>query len=83
MKFYGTAEDLEKLIEASQNLHEIELVNAFNTGYECCNNTVMQLYNQADAAIEQNLINDIPAGQNLFITLLQKANKMKDTSTEN
>lgn len=83
MRFFGSQPELEALIDSAQNQYEAVLMDAFNAGYKYCQTMMSEMYTQADAAVEQKIINDIPAGQNPFITLLQKANKMKDTSLSN
>ncbi len=83
MRFLGSQPELEALIDSAQNQYEAILMDAFNAGYKYYQTMMSEMYAQADAAVEQKIINDIPAGQNPFITLLQKANKMKDTSLSN
>lgn len=78
MEFLGNEEDLKKLQNMDKNFIECILIDAFNEGFNACNKIVSEMYAQAKAAVEQNLINEVPAGQNLIIELLQKANKMKE-----
>ena len=78
MIFLGNEEDLARLQVMDKNFIESILMDAFNAGYTACNKAVTDMYNAAEAAVEQGLVNEVPAGQNFIIELIQKANKMKE-----
>jgi len=78
MIFLGNEEDLAHLQTMDKNFIEGILIDAFNAGYTACNKVVNDMYNAAEAAVEQELVDEVPAGQNFIIELLKKANKMKE-----
>lgn len=82
MRLLSKEQDYVDILDSIRNQSEAMVMDIFNAGYSACIRDYTEFYNQANAAIEQGLINEVPAGQNPFIVLLQKANKMKDTSKE-
>lgn len=82
MRFNGTEQDLINLKAVHDNILEAILINAFNAGYDACNTAVTNYYKQAEAAVEQGLIDQVPAGQNFIIALLQKANSIREIPSE-
>lgn len=80
MRLLSQEQDFVNTLNNIRNSGEGLIMDVFNAGYEACLKEYSELFKQADAAIEQNLINEVPVGQNPFIVLLQKANKMKETA---
>lgn len=78
MVFLGSEEDLKRIQSLDRNFIDSILMDAFNEGFNACNKIISEMYDQAKDAVEQRIVNDVPAGQNIIIELIQKANKMKE-----
>lgn len=71
MRFLGTQEHLNELKQNQENLIESLLMNAFNDGYWRCNQVIMNMYEQAKSAVNQDLVGTVPFEGNLFLELLE------------
>lgn len=71
MRFLGTQEHLNELKQNQENLIESLLMNAFNDGYWRCNQVIMNMYEQAKSAVNQDLVGTVPCEGNLFLELLE------------
>ena len=80
MKFLGNQDDFESLRSGQENLMETLIVNSFNEGYTCCHKIIMSMREQAFAAIEQCLVNEVPADDNPFLILLQEYAKRNENN---
>lgn len=70
MRFLGTEADLKTLKDSQENVIETLLMNAYNEGFDNCNKSVTELYNQAVAAINQGLVGSVGEG-NPFLNIVK------------
>jgi hypothetical protein len=82
MRFLGMENELQDLMANEENSIKALMMDTFNAGYMSCSNQVMEMYRQAESAVDQDLVSLVPSGQNLFIQLLQKAYNMKGIPSE-
>lgn len=70
MKFIGTDQEFSKLKDGQENLIEALLANVYNEGYNACNNTITNLFEQAKKAIEQHIDPKMLRNQNPFLDVV-------------
>ena len=80
MRFLGNQNDFDSLKSNQENLTEALITNSFNEGYFCCQKIIMSMREQAMAAIEQDLVDEVPVGDNLFLSMLKEYKKRIETA---
>ena len=75
MRFFGTDNELKVLKENTENVIDPLLMTVFNegfaSGYQKCTSNINELYNQANAALDQDIDpRFLPKENNLFLQLL-------------
>ena len=76
MRFLGSDVQFKNLKDSQENLIDSLLMNSFNEGFNACNTSITELYNQAVAAIDQDLVGTV--GQdNPFLTIIKHYNEMQ------
>ena len=70
MRFCGQENEFHDLKNSQENLIDSLLMNSFNAGFNSCNASVTELYNQAVSAIEQNLVG-VVGQDNPFLNIIK------------